>query len=259
MWHKSRLVLFDVESTGTDERNCLIVGAAVILAGGGLATVTTKWLMAVDIPIEATAIHGITTEHAKQHGRASAEAVNEIRQALLAAWSNGWPVIGHNVVYDLTILSSELKRHELDAIGFEQAARQGPVIDTLVIDKWHDRFRRGSRKLADTAKHYGVNVESSHNAEADALTAGRLAVRMAQQSAVLGKTALGDLHEAQKRWAKEQADSFRAYRLAKGEPVDDIGTGWPIREAYAIQATTNAAALSTDSASRITPDSSKAT
>ena len=51
-----------------------------------------------------------------------------------------------------------------------------PIIDPLVLDKAIEKYRPGSRKLADVARHHGGTAfadSSWHSAEADAIAAGR--------------------------------------------------------------------------------------
>lgn len=85
-WHQGRLVAFDVESTGVNPEHDRIVTAAVSVVGAGQPSVHRAWLLdpGVEIPAEATAVHGITTERARAEGRPAAEAIEEMT-AMLAA------------------------------------------------------------------------------------------------------------------------------------------------------------------------------
>jgi DNA polymerase-3 subunit epsilon len=42
------------------------------------------------------------------------------------------------------------------------------VVDPLVIDKWLDRYRKGSRKLEAICAHYGAVLDEAHDADFDA-------------------------------------------------------------------------------------------
>lgn len=230
-WHQGRMCLFDLETTGVDPHRDRIVTAAVILAGGGQPTVTREWLVAPTIPISegAAAIHGVTNEHAQQHGQDPAAAVVEISEGVLEATQSGIPVVGHNVTYDLTMLLAETMR--VDDPGMVHALRQvRPVIDTLVLDKWADKWRKGSRKLVDVARHYGVTLtdEDAHGAAADALAAGRLAWRIAQKYPGCQMDAR-ELHDFLVTEKRDQAESFGRY-LAKQGKTDDVARSWPIQE-----------------------------
>lgn len=143
------------------------------------------------------------------------------------------------------------------------------VIDTMVIDKAVDRYRPGKRKLAVTAEHYGVPMAegSAHGATADVIASLRIAItiakrcsmangegsggydmqlcnqvmeiyrdrkypnRVAQSFADLGRLTLPELHAAQARLAREQAEGLREHFVknpGKGDPGTVDGS-WPLR------------------------------
>ena len=88
----------------------------------------------VEIPEGATAIHGITTAHARAEGRPAAEVVAEVVAALRALLDAGIPVVAYNAPYDFSLLKYEALRH-----GIEPIVDPSPVIDPLVVDKAYDR------------------------------------------------------------------------------------------------------------------------
>ena len=222
MW-RGIMVGFDLETTGVDVETARIVTACVGIAGpNGWAP--HNWLLrqSEPIPAEATAVHGITTEEANKYGRDAADGIAGIRDALYRAWSDGVPVVGHNVVYDFTVLDRELRRHGLGELGV-----RGPALDTLVLDKLFDKYRPGSRKLVDVAAHYGIVLtdEEAHGAEADALAACRimwkLGARITQQ--------LEEMHELQTQAYESQQIGFASYLARKGETMEDVNTVWPLK------------------------------
>ncbi|MFK5689570.1 exonuclease domain-containing protein [Ornithinimicrobium sp. LYQ92] len=231
-WHTGRLALFDLETTGVDCHRDRIVTAAVILAGGNLATDTTNWTVDPGIPIPdgAAAIHGITTEHARTHGGDPALATADLAQRLLEAVAEGYPVVGHNVTYDLTLLWAECMRHGHYGLAGQLQAIE-PVIDTFVLDKMVDTYRKGSRKLVDVTKHYGVTLtaEQAHGAAADALAAGRVAWTIAHRFPEV-QVDLPELHALQVRAKREQSESFGRYLVRQGK-TDDVSRDWPIQPA----------------------------
>ncbi|WP_063630412.1 exonuclease domain-containing protein [Amycolatopsis thermoflava] len=236
-WHRGTLIAFDTETTGTDVENDRIVTAAIItidpLSG---AVHTDQWLAdpGIDVPAEATAVHGISTEMARAGGRPAAEVVSEIAGALNIAWQAMYPVIAYNASFDLTLLDRELRRHTGEGL-----VEHGTVIDPFVIDKHYDRYRKGSRKLAITAACYGVDLseEDAHGAAADALAAARVAWKQANMYRELAGMELPELHGRQAEWYAEQAASFEAYlRRVKlrEEGVEasravHVSREWPIR------------------------------
>jgi len=68
-WHTDPMVAFDLETTGVDPETARIVTATIVRIHGAEVT-SREWLVnpGVDIPAGATAIHGVTTEHARASG-----------------------------------------------------------------------------------------------------------------------------------------------------------------------------------------------
>jgi DNA polymerase-3 subunit epsilon len=229
-WADGPWVSFDTETTGVDTDNDRIVTATVIIRTPGHDLQVRSWLAdpGVEIPEGAAAVHGITTEQAREHGRPAAEVIAEIARVLLEHWGPGRPLIGYNVGFDLSILAAELGRHHNRTLPIA-----GPVVDPLVIDRKVDKYRRGSRKLVDVCRHYGIKLtdEDAHSADADALAAARLAWKIARAyPEQIGSAALTDLHAQQIGWHREWADGFGAYLTSKGKP-DDVQREWPMRGA----------------------------
>lgn len=218
---------FDTETDGPNPDEARIITACV-----GHATaegwVARNWMLQPERPIpdEATAVHHITTEMARIDGTDRIEGVGQIAAVIRGAWQAGSVLVGHNVVYDLTLLDRELRR-----TGHEPLRVEGPVVDTLVLDKAVDRYRRGKRTLATTAAHYGFELSTAdaHGAESDARAACRIAWRIATNYPEVGRLDLHELNQWQADRYREQRLSFAAYRRKRGEPLDDESTDWPIR------------------------------
>lgn len=224
-WYEKPMLSFDLETDGPDPQHARIISASVGIASPtGWQPVHYLCQPERPIPEEATAVHGITTAHAEQHGQPRNVLIPQIRDALHNAWAQGFPVIVFNAVYDLTLLDRELAR--INAGGFDI---KGPVIDPLVLDKHVDKWRRGSRKLVDVAAHYGITLDEAHDANADSLAAARVAWTLGAKFPTIGTLDLLDLHELQVVAFKEQRESFAAYRRQQGQPLDDESTDWPIK------------------------------
>jgi DNA polymerase-3 subunit epsilon len=229
-WHRGRLAAFDIETTGVDPESDRIVTAAVSLVGDGRPSEHLSWLVdpGIEIPLGATAVHGITTDVARAEGRVSGEAVDEITAALADQLLLGVPIIAFNARFDLTILDREAQRHGLrrlvERVGGPQRML---VVDPYVLDKHFDRFRPGKRTLGAVCQHYRVTLAQAHAANADALAAARVAFRLATSVAELGEMELEDLHREQVSWAAEQAASLEDYFRQQGrnEQVERV---WPV-------------------------------
>lgn len=219
--------VFDLETTGIDVRTSRIVTAHVgVLDGDGVLTESTEWLAdpGVEIPPQASAVHGITTQRARAEGRPAAEVVAEITQALRALFDSGRAVVIYNAPYDLSMLRHEAIRH-----GIEPLTNVRPVIDPLVIDKALDRYRKGKRTLEFASLHYGVILQGAHNAQVDAVASGRVAQAIARKFASELPTDAYALHDLQVAWAAEQAASFQEYMRRVKDPTFTASGDWPVR------------------------------
>jgi DNA polymerase-3 subunit epsilon len=251
VWADDRLVAFDTETSSADPYNARIVSAAMLFVGNGQPTVEHKWLLKVDIDIEpgATEVHGITTEYANEHGQDRNAAIREIVAMLELCRI----VVIYNARFDLTVLNRECQRLGITPLSLERVR----VVDPLVIDRHLDKFRKGSRKLADVCRHYGIDLTSAHDASNDALAAVRLAWVLGKRGNITRRYGayenghfrviperkaeydrlvrqwdhccedLDALHFAQQLWAKEQEVSLREYKLKRGEPYDG-SPEWPV-------------------------------
>jgi DNA polymerase-3 subunit epsilon len=224
-----RIAVFDLETTGVDVLEDRIVTAYVgLLDGTGAVIHEEHWLAdpGIEIPEGATAVHGITTEQARTGGRPAREVVAEVTHALQTLLSAGIPVVAYNAAYDFSLLRYEGLRH-----GIETIDSPAPVIDPLVIDKTCDRYRRGKRTLDIVAAHYAVPLETAHEASADAIAAGRVALALAERFADRLPEDPLELHTRQIGWAREQAESLTEYFISIGRlaPTEALDGSWPVR------------------------------
>lgn len=221
------MVAFDLETTGPDPKQARIVTAcvAVIDGSGAEAPSFRTWLVdpGTEIPAEAAAIHGITTEKARADGQPAADAVPDIALALFRAAGPDVPVVAYNASYDLTVLDRELSRNGAAVRPSGDLA----VIDPYVLDKHLDRYRRGSRKLTAACAHYGVRLDGAHDASFDAVAAARVAWRIARTFPAVAAMTLAELHELQVKARAEQAASLEDYLRRQGKP-DRVDRCWPV-------------------------------
>ena len=185
-----------------------------------------SWLAdpGVVVPPRATEVHGITTKMAQEQGRNAAEVVSEVVKEIRRVLDAGIPLVVYNASYDLTLTNWEARRY-----GVEPLDNPRPIIDPLVIDRALDTYRKGKRTLDVVSMHYGIINDHAHNAEGDAVTAGRVARAMVQKFP--DDTAdLTALHDAQVDWAYRWAESFRRYLESQGTPGQGLGGRWPVDE-----------------------------
>lgn len=223
-WHELPHAAFDLETTGRDPHTARIVTASIILVDGqGQVLQHHEWLAAVEeeIPAEAAAIHGVSTERARAEGRPAPEVTAEIAGVLGGFFAAGIPVLAFNACYDFTVLNRECERFGLTAPA------PVPVIDPYILDKQVDRYRRGKRTLTALTEHYGVGFENAHTSAADVMATLGVARAMAGRYPVLHGDA-AELHRAQIGWAGAQAASFQDY-LRRKDPGAVVDGAWPAR------------------------------
>lgn len=227
-WHLGRLAGFDTETSGVDVETDRIVTACIVEVGGSLPPAPSNWLLNpnVDIPEQATAVHGISTEKAKTEGQDATEGIAQIVAALAQVVLAGTPLVVMNAPFDLTLLDREARRYGVqpltDIVGGDLR-----VLDPRVLDKRVDPYRRGKRTLTDLCAHYQVKLDGAHSADADAVAACRVTWRIATRFGEIGNAFLDELHDQQGDWAAAQAASFQEY-LRKKDPGAVVNGSWPL-------------------------------
>lgn len=230
-WHAGSLAGFDLETTGPDPETARIVTAAIVVRGGEREPETLSWLVnpGIEIPAEATAVHGITTERAQAEGAEPAPAIAKISARLASLMIEGVPVVIYNAPYDLTVLDRDARRNGVEPFGDEVLAdRRGVVVDPLVLDKHLDTYRKGSRTLIAACQHYRVTLDGAHDAGYDALAAMRVAWKIAVTYPSVAAMSLVELHDLQVKAKAAQSASFQEYLRRQGKP-EVIDGSWPFK------------------------------
>jgi len=229
-WYEGRLAAYDIETTGTETETDRIVTAAVTVVGGGVETESRTWLVdpGVDIPAEASAVHGISTEKARSEGQSAASAAEEITSFLAEQVVEDIPIVAFNARFDLTILDREARRYGVEPLIERIGGEDGLlVVDPYVLEKRINKFRKGGRTLSILCEDYGIPLTDAHAADADALAAARLAWKLGRINADLGAYDLPTLHEEQILWADEQGRSLQKYFDREGRS-EVVQTVWPL-------------------------------
>lgn len=230
-WHNGPMVAFDTETTGTDPLEARVVSVCLARCQAGATPQVSSWLVdpGVEIPAEAAAVHGITTEIARRDGEPPAGVLETVAEELVATWRAGRPTVVMNAAYDLTVLECELDRHGLASLGERLAGEPMLVVDPLVIDRHVDRFRRGKKRLEDLCRVYGVVLEGAHSADGDALATARVAWRMAERFPEQLGDDLEALQDLQAAWHREWADHFEPWLRENVDADAVIEREWPVR------------------------------
>lgn len=220
-----RLCVFDLETTGLNLSTSRIVTAcvAIIDSNGEVESSALEILVnpGIEIPAEATAVHGVSTDHAKENGLEPEIGISKLIAALSSALEQGIPLLAFNAPYDFTILLNEANRYSIQT--FDPA----PVIDPLVLDRKLNKYRKGKRNLGVLTTEFGVKLTDAHNSTADAVAAGRLAQAMARKYPELNLPA-NELHALQKIWSDEQSLDFAKFMKTQ-RPDFEAELGWPVR------------------------------
>lgn len=225
-WHSGPLAGFDLETTGRNPHEARVVTASIVLLDpDGEPRANAEWLLnpGVDIPEEAAAVHGISTEHARTHGMDAVQGLTEILNTLRDFMHHRVPIVAYNGVYDFTVLTAEIARHgltELPVVG---------VVDPFVLDKHIDTYRKGKRTLEVVSEHYGVTLDDAHTSQADSIAAAQVAQAMVAKFPGKLDVPLEKVFSQQIRWKADQSASFEQY-LRRKNPEATVSRDWPVEK-----------------------------
>lgn len=251
-WRDDPFVCFDLETSGVDPETGRIVSSCVALIpkdmGDGLGRRPKIFSHVVNPGVEISQdsidVHGLTNEYLREHGKDPVEVIREASGLLRLSIERGIPIVGMNLRFDLTFIDRECQRHGLPPVADSPQALR-PVVDVMVIDKAADPYRKkrvlpdgttaSTRNLTGLCEHWGVKLEGAHDASVDALASGRVAFNMARgpipraatgrpydtPQVDVGAMKLGDLHDAQIKWAAQQAKNMaKWFRTLAGQATD---------------------------------------
>jgi DNA polymerase-3 subunit epsilon len=234
-WADNGMIGFDLETTGVDPTTARIVTASIVEVYPHQPVATREWLAdpGIEIPAEATAVHGITTEHAQTHGQDHDSVLYEVIDNLVVYLERGLPLVVFNAPFDLTLI--EWRAVDAGDVPSLTHATGGPgemyVVDPLVLDKQVAPRRRGKgvRRLTYLCQEvYDVALsdEDAHGSSADALAACKVAWKIAHRYPGLGSLPMPGLHAAQVEWYRDQQQELKAYFATQGRGGDFDGL-WP--------------------------------
>ena len=216
----SAMLSFDLETTSANPIEARIVTSAMVrIEGGNVDPVELLADPGVEIPAQASEIHGITTEYAREHGRPHDEVLAETVERIRRGWSEGLTLIVFNAAYDLTVLRKLTGDFTVT----------GPVFDPYVIDRAKDPYRKGRRTLGSLCEHYRVRLDNAHEATSDAVAAARVAWVQARKWPELVSMDTDELMENQAVWHHNSQTSLKRYFEGRGRDASDISTSWPMR------------------------------
>ncbi|WP_166375968.1 exonuclease domain-containing protein [Aeromicrobium phragmitis] len=237
-WTRGTVYAFDTETTGVDVHHDRIVTATVVKIVAGQLTDQRSWLInpGVEIPETATAVHGITTEHARENGTAPIIALPEIADVVAGVLRARLPLVAFNAAFDLSILEAELARHDIPTIASRvEAAQWHTLVDPFVlgrgIDNINKAYRKGRKyKLPDLCQRYGVPFTETHDATTDAVGAALLAIAIVEAEEYFAEHGPERLFKFQQTSRRADQRRFRQWVVDNGrtEEYGDIDDGWPL-------------------------------
>jgi len=227
LWYDGPLLSLDTETTGVDVFEDRIVTCNITYDVPNADPYVADWMInpGVEIAEGASAVHGITNEVAQQQGGDPYTVLSNIAEHLSNWEKLGHPIVVYNAAFDCSLLVVEFDRY-----GIDQPCSFARVVDPYVLDKALDPYRKGSRKLIDTARHYGVELseEDAHSADFDSMASVKLCRAIGRKFVI--DAPIEEVHAMQVKAKVKQSTSLQAYlRKKENDPTIVINTQWPIQ------------------------------
>lgn len=165
-----KTVTFDVESTGVDADNDRIITCFLRARDGDKVIFQRNWVInpGVEVPKEASDVHGMTTEWVQENGRTDVSlAIYEIVREILMWGLKGHVVCGFNHAFDLAMLEAEENRTGTEYPQLVIHRRSLRFIDPAIFSRVFDKYVKGGHKLITVAQRNGIQVEEDRLHAAD--------------------------------------------------------------------------------------------
>ncbi|MFD3520724.1 exonuclease domain-containing protein [Streptomyces sp. NPDC058653] len=231
-WYEGPLAAFDIETTGTDAEEDRIVSAALVVQDiSGARARVTRWLVNPGIPVPpgATEVHGLTDALVQRSGRWPAPVIEEVGRGLAEHCMAGRPLVVMNAPFGLTLLDREMRRHRSSSLARYLENAPLCVLDPSVLDRHLDPVRKGRRRLIDLCSLYGVVLDGSHDAAADAAAALEVVRSLGRRFATTTQQlTAAQLHARQAGWHAAQSRGRQEW-FTRGGPRVSSDPTWPMR------------------------------
>jgi DNA polymerase-3 subunit epsilon len=162
----TRIVVFDVESTGKERGTDQIIELGLQHDLGADAEVTT-WRIKPSVAIhpEAIVVHGITAEDL-----ADCPMFSAVAPEFIPLFEAADMIVGYNIAFDLDMLQAELARAVFPPLDLSRKL----IVDVLRL--WHHVEPR--TLVAAHAKFCGVLMTDAHQARTDVAATSRVLTSM---------------------------------------------------------------------------------
>lgn len=163
---KLQVIVFDVETTGTDRRNDQVIELGVQLGIDAAATGRT-WRFRPEVPIHpgAQAVHGISLADLE-----GCPAFGECLEEISAVFEKAEIIIGYNIAFDIDMLAAEFERAGRRPLDFS---------GKTIIDAFRLWQQCEPRSLQHAHQRFvGDSFSAAHSASADVAATGRVLTGM---------------------------------------------------------------------------------
>ena len=208
------VVVFDVETTGTDRRRDQVIELCVQrgLDDDDAPRRTWRFLPGVPIGAGAQAVHGISMEDLRGCP-AFAAAAEEVRAIFAAADV----IVGYNIAFDIDMLQAEYERAGLPLLD---------LADKKIIDALRLWQQCEPRSLQHAHQRFvGERFAAAHSASADVAATGRVLQGMLRHFGLDGRdwTDIAGVCEPQGRGASAWIGGTRHFQWDAGAVVVGFG------------------------------------
>jgi DNA polymerase-3 subunit epsilon len=170
------IIVFDVETTGTDKRSDQVIELCV-QRGLDRGAASETWRIRPDVPISpgAQEVHGISMEDLAGCPRFG-DCAADIRRV----FDRAGVLVGYNLSFDIDMLQAEFRR--IGAPPLDLAGKH-------IVDAFRLWQQCEPRTLQDAHRRFvGDAFEAAHSAEADVAATGRVLLGMVGAFGLEGRT-----------------------------------------------------------------------
>jgi len=174
---KNNWIVIDTETTGLRGR---VVEIAILSYKNGIMTDMWSSVVRPEVPIGSVSVKPVdwndrSVKEALSINMLSMDVILkapmfcELIDEISRRVADADVIVAHNAPFDVWHLN-----YEFSILGMKNPIEEHDLVvaDTLILDKHLNPKVNRKRKLAFVAKHYGINIHKTHEAEYDAMLCG---------------------------------------------------------------------------------------
>jgi DNA helicase-2/ATP-dependent DNA helicase PcrA len=166
-----RIVVFDTETTGLDTSNDDIIQIAAVEIIRGVPGKSFECYFATDKDLSPTqTVHNISNEHLAQKATDKKEGLS-----VFLDFVGGDALLAHNMIYDYTILNTNLLRVGLDSVN----KKRNPSFCSLTLTR--QLCKLPSYRLGDILASLDLEGDNTHDAMDDTKATVNLALHLKKE------------------------------------------------------------------------------